>query len=81
MLEVFTKRNELWEENVKKINQELANQRHAIIQDTKGIEEREKRIDAEKESIEKQRKYIESQQATLLSSYEVEKDLWNKIHQ
>lgn len=79
MLATFHKRNELWEENVKKINQELADQRHAIKQDTEAITEREKRISEAKENIKKEKELIESRQQALLASYRQEKDLWDKL--
>lgn len=80
LIELFNKRNELWEENIRKQDEESARQKNIIKQDTKSIEEREKRINVAREDIKKEREHIQSQQATLLVSFQAEKDLWNKIH-
>jgi len=79
MLETFQARNEVWDENVKRQYQELAVLRKEVEQDQKDIEIRENRIQKKTKDLENQRLQIESKQATLLASYTVEKDIWNKI--
>lgn len=79
MLEVFKSRNQIWDGNAKQHYEELARQRKIVEQDTQAIEQREKQIKEAQEGLEKDRKRIESLQATLLTSYQAEKDLWEKI--
>jgi len=80
ILEVFEKKNELWEKNVKNTNEEIAKQRKIIEQDSKAIKIREERIDEENEKIKKEREHLESQQVALSVAFKVEKDLWNKMN-
>lgn len=79
LLELFKNKNKLWEENVNKINIELAHQRKLIENDTKAIKERENRMDEESKGLKAQREHIESQQVTLSISYNLEKELFEKI--
>lgn len=79
MLLLFERKNELWEENIKKINQEIADQRHIIKQDTENIEKREKIIIESTERLNKEKGHIESRQQALLLAHKTQKDLWEKI--
>lgn len=79
LLEIFKERNEIWDKNAKHQDVEFANLRKLIENDTKAVEEREKRVAEETKSLQVQREQIESRQQALLVSYKVEKDLWDQI--
>lgn len=80
MIEVFNKKNELWDEIVRKQDEDIAHQRNLIKQDVKSIEEREGRMVEAVARLKADREHLESQQVTLAASFQLEKDLWNKIH-
>lgn len=80
LIQIFNKKNEIWEENAKRQNIELSTQRKLIENDAKTVEERKKRMDEERESIKKEREHLESQQVALAGVYKLEKDLWEKTH-
>ncbi len=80
LLTMFEKRNEIWNENIRLQDEELSRQKSIIKKDTDSIKVREKRIEESTRELKKEREHIESQQATLLVSYQAEKELWNKIH-
>ncbi len=77
----FNDRNELWEENIKIKENELARQVKLIEIDKKHIQQEKEQLESIQKRIDEDKKLIESRQKTLSESYKVEKELWNKLKQ
>lgn len=79
LLELFNKRNEVWDENAKQQYAEIARQKKILEQDAEAIGTREIKITEAKKEIIREREHLASQQSSLLTAFKVEKDLWNKL--
>lgn len=80
VLEVFNKRNEVWEKNINLQQYSVAEIRKEIKLHSQVIENDKKSLNFTKKLLESQKAHIESQQATLTKSYEAEKTLWDKMN-
>lgn len=76
-VENFNKRAELWEEIAKSQNEEIANLRKEIENEKEINKEKEKSLKEKEKILEREKIHIQSQQATLSSSYNELKKLWN----
>lgn len=79
LLSNFNERNDLWERNIRKKEEEMASMKEEIKAEQKLIEIDKKDIEEKRKSIKQAQEQIESRQTTLLQSYNSEKELWNKI--
>ncbi len=79
MFEDFNNRNELWSKNIELQTLELSNQKKLLMQDEKHIKDREEKIKRDIKMIEKDKGLIESRQEALTKSYNLNKDLWEKL--
>lgn len=80
MLQNFNERNELWDQNIKRQTEIIADQRRQVESDEKHVREDEIKLKNYKKELEKEKAQIESRQAALIISYETEKNLWNKLN-
>jgi len=79
LIETFNQRNELWEKHIGEQQDGIEENRKLIKVHSQIIENDKKSISISKESLENQKRHLESQQASLLASYTVEKELWDKL--
>ena len=81
LLETFKARNELWEENVKRQDQEFSEIKRIIKEDQINLDNQKKDIQEKFKKLDEQKALIKSRQDVLDASYKVEKKLWDKLNQ
>lgn len=76
----FGERNQAWEANIGRQQDEIADQRKEIKRDQVQIKNDQKSIESKGKMLENMKMHIESRQATLEASYKIEKELWTKLN-
>lgn len=77
----FKEKTVLWKDEIKKQESQISSIKTELEMDRLSVDRDKKYIKVVKEGMDKERKHIESQQATLETSYEELKKLWDKIQQ
>lgn len=75
----FSERNQAWETNIGRQQDEIADQRKEIKADQVRIKNDQKSLESKGKLLENTRIHLESRQGTLEASYKIEKELWTKL--
>lgn len=80
LIEIFKKRNDLWDDNVRLQQKEIAMMRKSVENDQKELDEQKDELKVIKKRLSEEKSLIESRQQALQNSYKVEKELWDKLN-